>query len=266
MDHFPTHWGRPRNDLVDNYNTYPLYAQPNLHGTDTFVDGVQRTQQPIVTGTSVLALRYKDGVMMAADCLASYGSLARFKDVQRLHKVGDHSVLGAGGDMSDFQQLQHMLDTLDIGERTAEDGHSLGPTEIYEYLSQVMYARRSKMNPLWNALVLAGRKNGKNFLGFVDLLGTTYSSTTIATGYGSMIAQPLLRKAVEGRSHLITSTEAREILLNSLRVLFYRDARSLNKFQIAVVDDDGVRIGEAESVETEWGFAEGIRGYGADTQ
>ena len=48
-------------------------------------------------------------------------------------------------------------------------------------------------------------------------------------GYGSMIAQPLLRKAVEGREHLITEEEARHILKTSLRVLFYRDARSLNK-------------------------------------
>jgi len=204
-------------------------------------------------------------VMIAADCLASYGSLARFKDVSRLFKVGDYAVLGAGGDMSDFQQLQHTLETLVIEERTAEDGHSLGPTEIYEYLSQVMYARRSKMNPLWNSLVLAGHKNGQSFLGFVDLLGTTYSSATIATGYGAMIAQPLLRKAVEGREHLITEEEARDILKTSLRVLFYRDARSLNKFQIAVVNDNGVSLGDAESVETEWNFAEGIRGYGVET-
>ena len=43
---------------------------------------------------------------------ASYGSLARFKDVQRLHPVGLTTVIGAGGDMSDFQYLQHMLDSL----------------------------------------------------------------------------------------------------------------------------------------------------------
>lgn len=265
MDHFPNNWGRPRNDFVDAYNTYPLHGRPNLEA-DSFAEGVQRTQQPIVTGTSVLAIRYKDGVMMAADCLASYGSLARFKDVQRLHQVGDFTVIGAGGDMSDFQELQHTLDSLVIEERTAEDGHSLGPNEVYEYLSQVMYARRSKMNPLWNALILAGRKNGQNFLGFVDLLGTTYTSATIATGYGSMIAQPLLRKAVEGREHLIAEEEARRILKTSLKVLFYRDARSLNKFQIATVNDQGVTIGDAESIDTEWNFAEGIRGYGADTQ
>lgn len=43
---------------------------------------------------------------------ASYGSLARFKDTQRLHAVGDNTLIGASGDMSDFQELQHILDTL----------------------------------------------------------------------------------------------------------------------------------------------------------
>jgi hypothetical protein len=43
---------------------------------------------------------------------ASYGSLARFKDIQRLHAVGPSTVIGAGGDMSDFQQLQSTLDEI----------------------------------------------------------------------------------------------------------------------------------------------------------
>ncbi|CAB1103648.1 unnamed protein product [Ectocarpus sp. CCAP 1310/34] len=47
------------------------------------MDGTrQYTSQPIVTGTSVLGI--KDGVMLAADTLASYGSLARYKNVERL--------------------------------------------------------------------------------------------------------------------------------------------------------------------------------------
>lgn len=67
------------------------------------------------------------------------------------------------------------------------------------------------------------------FLAYVDLLGVTYTSSTIATGYGAYIAQPLLRKAVEGREDELTEEQAREIIEQSLRVLFYRDARSLNK-------------------------------------
>lgn len=49
--------------------------------------------------------------MMAADNLASYGSLARFRDIERLHKVTDFTVLGASGDMSDFQYVKHLLDS-----------------------------------------------------------------------------------------------------------------------------------------------------------
>lgn len=66
-------------------------------------------------------------------------------------------------------------------------------------------------------------------MAYVDLLGTTYTASTLATGYGAYIAQPLLRKAVEGREDELTEEEAVAILEQSLRVLYYRDARSLNK-------------------------------------
>lgn len=146
-------------------------------GIHSILTALQR--QPIVTGTSVLALTYKDGIMMATDnlgvsfvtldfCLqtdifpASYGSLARFKDIQRLHPVGEYTVVGAGGDMSDFQYLQHILDDLIIEEEVnTQDHHKLGPAEVHEYLSNVMYARRSKINPLWNSLLVGGFKDGK---------------------------------------------------------------------------------------------------------
>lgn len=60
----------------------------------------------------MIGLKYKDGVILAADNLASYGSLARFKDVRRLHKLGEKTLIGAGGDMADFQQLKKMLESL----------------------------------------------------------------------------------------------------------------------------------------------------------
>jgi 20S proteasome subunit beta 7 len=266
MDHFPTNWGRPRNDAYDAYGTYPLPHRPQNVSKDAFSEGVQHTQQPIVTGTSVLALKYKDGIMMAADNLASYGSLARFKDIQRLHAVGNHTVIGAGGDMSDFQYIQTMLEELVIGEFTAQDGHTLGPQEIHEYLSNVMYSRRSKIDPLWNSLLVGGFKDGKRFLAYVDLLGTTYSASTLATGYGSYIALPLLRKAVEGHEDELTEDQARKVLEDSMRVLYYRDARSINKYQIATITEAGARISESQHLDTSWSFAEGIRGYGAQTQ
>lgn len=89
------------------------------------------------------------------------------------------------------------------------------------------------MNPLWNSLLVGGWQDGKSFLGYVDLLGTTYTASTLATGYGAYIAQPLLRKAVEGRETELTEEEGIRIVEESMKVLFYRDARSLNKVNVA---------------------------------
>lgn len=155
-----------------------------------------------------------------------------------------------------------------LREYNAGDGHTLTPPQLYRSLSRMMYGRRSKIDPLWNSLVLAGidPTTGVPFLGYVDLLGTTYQSTTIATGFGLHLAQPLLRKEVEGREHEIDEARAREILENCMRVLFYRDARSLNRFQIAKITKQGAEIGEPISTSTNWAFAEGLRGYGPQTQ
>jgi len=207
--------------------------------------------------------------MMAADNLASYGSLARFRDVCRLQKVGDHTVIAAGGDMSDWQQIQHLMDKIMTREWVAKDSHALTTSQIYEYLGRVMYNRRSKMDPYWNALLVGGLEDGEPFLGYVDLLGTTYSAPTLATGFGNHLAQPLLRKAVESKQAAgeeITEEDAKQIIETCMRVLFYRDARSLNRFQIATIKAEGTTISEPITLDTEWKFAEGLRGYGAQTQ
>ncbi|KAI7861638.1 nucleophile aminohydrolase [Spinellus fusiger] len=263
MDHFPSAWGKPRNETIDQYNTVPLTRTLPEQLTQSAYGPTTRTQSPLVTGTSVIAFKYKDGIMMAADNLGSYGSLARFRDIERLHPVGDHTVVGVSGDLSDYQYIQHLLDSLMIKEHCANDGHVLGTPHIYEYLWRILYDRRSKFNPLWNSIVVGGVHKSERFLGFVDLRGTTYQSNTIATGFGAHLAQPILRKRVEGREDEITEQEAIEIINDCMRVLFYRDARSMNKFQRAKITQAGLEVSDPYSVETNWSFAESIRGYGA---
>lgn len=47
------------------------------------------------------------------------------------------------------------------------------------------------MNPLWNTLLVGGVRKGERFLGYVDLIGTTYTASTLATGYGAYMCVPL---------------------------------------------------------------------------
>lgn len=70
---------------------------------------ITRTQNPMVTGTSVLGVKFDCGVVIAADMLGSYGSLARFRNISRIMRVNDSTMLGASGDYADFQYLKQVL-------------------------------------------------------------------------------------------------------------------------------------------------------------
>ncbi|KAL8954055.1 MAG: hypothetical protein Q9222_000112 [Ikaeria aurantiellina] len=260
MNHFPQAWGRPRDDIYGSYDSSYLRSNgPKAH-----------TSSPIVTGTSVLAVKFKYGVVIAADNLASYGSLARFTDVKRLRTFNRRTVVGFGGDVSDMQYLDRLLLSLDIEENYGSSGHDLNAKNLHTYLSKVMYKRRSDVNPLWNQLLVAGLDaEDQPFLSSVDLLGTTFSSPTLATGFGAHLAQPLLRKVAgdEAAVQSVTREQAVEAVKECMKVLFYRDARSLDKYSIAVITKEaGVELKEDEQLEGQsWAFAEMIKGYGTQT-
>ncbi|KAK9471070.1 nucleophile aminohydrolase [Dipodascopsis tothii] len=256
MNHLPEAWGRPRSDVYGEYSKQISQAGPSVH-----------TQSPSVTGTSVIAIKFDKGVMLAADHLASYGSLARFTDQQRLYKVGDETVVGISGDISDMQHIVEMLDNLEIGSNYELYGHTLRAPHIHEYLSRVMYNRRSKMDPLWNAVLVAGTgEDKKPYLAYVDLLGVTYSAPTLATGFGAYLAIPLLRKLVPDEVDCanVTEAQARAAIDECMRVLFYRDARSSDKYAVATVTTDGgVKIeSDIKCQDMNWRFARNIKGYG----
>jgi len=236
----------------------------NVESTRTFLQGCkeesQRTLQPITTGTSVLGVKFDGGVALAGDMLGSYGSLARYPGVSRLIKMDNRTVVFASGDYADYQYLKEELERLSIENDIQDDGHSYSSQSVFSYLRLLMYYRRNKFNPIWNTLAVGGYSNGKPFLGYVDKIGSAYEEDSIATGYGAYIARPLITKAMEEKGTL-TKIEAVKLLIECLKILFYRDARSLNKFEIAVITEEGVTIETNMTAETNWDIAHYVKGY-----
>lgn len=223
-----------------------------VHSATAPSDPSTRTQQPIVTGTTVLGLKYKDGVMLASDTLASYGSLARYKNVPRLKIVGEHTLIGASGEISDFQHIMEMLDSMHQEDLNLDDGYTRNPSEVYNYLRATMYQRRNKFNPLWNQLLVGGFHKNKAFLGYVDMIGTAFEENFLATGFGAYLALPIIRE----RWHAdMEEGEARGLLEDCLRVLFYRDCRASNRIQIAKATAEGTLVSDAYELMTNWEIA-----------
>ena len=51
-----------------------------------------------------------------------------------------------------------------IDEELLGDGHSYSPKAIHSWLTRAMYSRRSKMNPLWNTMVIGGYADGERLI------------------------------------------------------------------------------------------------------
>jgi len=211
----------------------------------------QHTVQPIVTGTSVLGTTYKDGVLIACDTLGSYGSTKRYKSVQRMHKVNEQVVLAASGEISDFSYIKKLLDELTTDDFCNDDGIQLSPKEVHAYLCRVMYNRRNKFDPLWNSLILGGFSNGTPFLGTIGMIGTNYEDAHVATGFGNHLARPIFR---ERHSPDMSEADAVAMLHDALRVCYYRDKQSINKFQIAKITAEGVTISDPFSLDVKWDY------------
>ena len=174
--------------------------------------------------------------------------------------------------MSDMQHLDRHLTALAISESyETPDGSRprLSAANLHQYLAKLFYARRNKFDPLWNQVLVAGfDDDGEPFLGSADLRGTTFTSPSLATGFGAHLAQPIMRKLApdEESARKLTREEAVKAIRDCMKVLYYRDARSMDKYSIAVVTKDGIELSETEKLENQsWAFAEMIKGYGSQT-
>jgi 20S proteasome alpha/beta subunit len=75
-------------------------------------NSVLHSQKMIGSGTSVLGIKYNGGVVICADILRTYSFLSRFRRISRIAELGTHTLLGATGNLSDFQSLFDSLDRI----------------------------------------------------------------------------------------------------------------------------------------------------------
>ena len=80
-----------------------------------------------------------------------------------------------------------------------------------------------------------------------------------ASGLGAHMALPLIRK--DWRPDL-SEAEARKLLEDCMRVLFYRDTRACSTIQIGKVDATGSSISAPTKLDTYWEHPEFIKGGG----
>lgn len=76
--------------------------------------------------------------------IGCYGSTKRYKSFERLRKINSKAVIGAGGELSDFQYTMQLLEELMLEDFCLDDDIEMSPREVFAYLNRVVYNRRTK--------------------------------------------------------------------------------------------------------------------------
>lgn len=209
----------------------------------------------MASGGSVIAIKYDGGVLMAADTLLSFGSLAKYPNIPRIKIVGKHTAMCASGDYADFQDVCKDLEEGILEDSLVGDGIEKTPQELFSVLHRSIYSKRCDFQPAMCKFIVIGSAGpGDDFIGAVDDIGTKWSANCVASGYGAHIAIPELRKALENHNNKISRDQAIAIVSDCLRTLFYRECRAINKFQIADASNGRVVISEPTILDTKWEF------------
>ncbi|CRL03273.1 CLUMA_CG016320, isoform A [Clunio marinus] len=220
--------------------------------------GKQASTGPITTGTSIVAVKYDRGVIIAGDMLVSYGSLARYHNVDRVFQINENIILGITGDYADFQFIKQVIDETILADFSMDDKIAMKPKDLYTWLTRVLYNRRSRFNPLWLDMVVGGMQYDEPFLGHINFRGRAYTSDVISTGFGTHLALPILRERSEKGT--MSEADAQEVVKKSMEVLFYRDCRGYPRYSQANINDQGCTVTKHD-VQQNWDVAYLIKGY-----
>lgn len=208
------------------------------------------TLKPITTGSSVIGLVYKDGVVIASDTQVSYGSMVKLKDQQRVAKINDTTVLASSGEYSDWQEACNLMEKIEQKSRNEDDGIQYNAKDYANYLARVNYQHRNKFNPLYINSIVGGFQKGEKYLAMIDIHGALLEGKSLVTGMANYFSKPIIWNDWNENQ---SEEEVKEILIRCFKVLFYRDVAATDNIHIAVVNKNGVKIDKVH-VDSKWDY------------
>ncbi|KPI17016.1 Peptidase T1A, proteasome beta-subunit, actinobacteria [Actinobacteria bacterium OK074] len=196
-------------------------VRPELLGTHSFLpDGVRVAPDQYPHGTTILALTYRDGVMIAGDRRATMGNLIAQRDLEKVHPADDHTAIAFAGsvglalDMVKLYQVEltHFEKIEGIPMTLKAKATRLAGL-IRQNLGQAMQGLA--VVPLLVGYDVAATEGRRGRIFGFDVTGGSYERTDFhAEGSGSPYARGALKKLFHPRM------SRREAALAALQALY----------------------------------------------
>lgn len=198
---------------------------------------MKHTTVPTTLGSSVLGIKFRNGVIIASDKRLTQHGYKKYNDISRISQLNKNTFISCSGEYSDFQEITRMLrEKADEDELFNSVDTFLGPEEFCNYLSFCCYNKRNKMDPYWNTTIVGGIDSNNNpYLGAVDQYGTKFENNYLFSGFATYFAPPIIEKYQKSTNE--TSRDEAVLLLEKVfEILFYKDAMAGNFIYYGIME------------------------------
>ncbi len=189
------------------------------------------TEELKKTGTTILGMVCKDGVVIATEHRATMGTLIAHKATKKLYQIDDHLAMATAGLVGDLQVLSRYLSAeakLYKLKRDTEMPVQSAATLMANILNQ------RKFYPYYVQLILGGWDSAGGHVYSLDAAGGSIPDKYTAGGSGSPYVFGLLEDSF--KDDMIVN-EGIDLALRAITAAMGRDSASGNGPDVAVINE-----------------------------
>ncbi|BBL45194.1 proteasome subunit beta [Nanobdella aerobiophila] len=187
------------------------------------------------SGTTIIALKFKDGVIIAADRQTTAGFMVYHRKTQKIHQITENILFGGAGLVGDIRTLLNVLRAnLKLKKLRSKNDVSVG--EAANFLATLM--NYYKWTPFFTEIILVGKdEKGYGIYSIDEAGGVEDFEDFTATGSGMIYALGVLETEYKKE---MTLEEAKEVAKKAVYAATRRDLGSGGGIEIWTLTDQGI--------------------------
>ncbi|MEE2605775.1 MAG: proteasome subunit beta [Thermoproteota archaeon] len=197
-------------------------------------------EEKILHGTTTVAIKVKEGVVLCADMRASAGYFIANNNTMKIQKIEKHAGLTLAGGVADAQNIVDVL-------RYHANVHRIQnqepiPIRSLSRLTSLMF-HQNRGYPFIADILVGGYDNQGPQLFNIDMFGSVEEKNYVTTGSGSPVAYGLLEEEYHDN---LTLDDAKSVALRAVKAAITRNIGTGDGINVALIDKNGFRLLENE--------------------
>ncbi len=196
------------------------------------------------TGTTILGIVCKNGVVIATEQRATMGTLIAHKGTKKLYKIDEHLALATAGLVGDLQVLSRYL-SAEVNLYRLKRGVQMPVQSAATLMSNILNQR--KFYPYYVQLILGGWDSTGGHVYSLDAAGGAIPDKYTAGGSGSPYVFGVLEDLFVDD---MSVDQGVDVALRAITAAMSRDSASGNGATVAVISDKGFKMFSDEELKT----------------